>query len=264
LECFSGDDRSGLAGILFWAPDRHVSSEAVQIDANHFCEYCVELLKKFHNRIRADGLWFGSLLLFYRAARVIRSKLYGFLFNAKNLDIGIGCHIKGVRHITFGTQVSIFRNGWLEAVTRHNGQDYQPRIQIGDRTSFSNNVHVSCIDRITFGRDVLIGSNVHISDHNHGTYHGDHPSLPGIAPALRELGTSGPVIIGDNVWICDNVVIIGPTHIGDGAVIGANSVVRGNIPARTVAAGAPARVVKQFDSNIGQWVKPCRADDGIG
>lgn len=209
----------------------------------------------------ADGLLFGSILLFYRVLRVARSRWYSFVLNAKNLDIGIGCHIKGVRHIHFGPNVSIFRNIWLEAVTRHGGEHYQPRIDIGARTSFSNNVHVSCIDRISLGQDVLIGSNVHISDHNHGTYAGASPSLPGIAPALRKLGTSGPVIIGDKVWICDNVVIIGPAHIGEGAVIGANAVVRGDIPAGAIAAGAPAKVVKQFDNVAGQWTRrvPCAA-----
>ena len=212
--------------------------------------------------MRADGFFFGSIQLLYRALRVIRSSWYAYVLRAPHLDIGVGCHLKGVRHIWFGAHVSIFRNMWLEAVTRHGGRDYQPRIEIGARTSFSNNVHVSCIERISFGEDVLVGSNVHISDHNHGSYAGTAPSLPDTAPALRQLGSGGPVVIGNKVWICDGVVIIGPARIGDGAVVGANAVVRGDIPAGAMVAGAPARVVKQFDAPTGQWLKP-RKRDGL-
>jgi len=71
------------------------------------------------------------------------------------------------------------------------------------------------------------------------------------------------VIVGDNVWIGDNAVIIGPVSIGRGAIIGANSVVRRDVPAYTMAAGAPARPIKRFDEAAGQWERVW-ADDSHG
>ena len=68
------------------------------------------------------------------------------------------------------------------------------------------------------------------------------------------------MIIQDNVWIGDNVVIVGPVTIGRGSIIGANSVVRGDIPDRTIAAGAPARAIKKFNDATGQWER-IREDD---
>jgi acetyltransferase-like isoleucine patch superfamily enzyme len=59
-----------------------------------------------------------------------------------------------------------------------------------------------------------------------------------------------PIIIGDNVWIGMNCIILKGVTIGDGAIIAAGSVVNKDIPPRALAAGAPARVIKE---NVG-WL----------
>lgn len=215
--------------------------------------YIVIFFDKLKNRVSADGFILGSLLVFFRVLRTIKSKCYGFLLGTRNFDIGGGCTLKGIKYMKFGTGVSIFQGMWLEAVTYHNGNRYVPKISIGDRTCFSNNVHVSCIDSVSIGNDVLIGSNVHISDHNHGSYSGLESSCPDESPALRKLVSSGPIVIGDKVWIGDNVNIIGPVVIGAGAIIGSNSVVRGNIDAATIVVGSPARVIKKYNFTSRNW-----------
>jgi lipopolysaccharide O-acetyltransferase len=63
------------------------------------------------------------------------------------------------------------------------------------------------------------------------------------------------VVIGENVWIGDNSVIIGPATIGTGAIVGANSVVRGVVPSNTIVVGAPAQPIKIFNSITGSWEK---------
>ena len=62
-------------------------------------------------------------------------------------------------------------------------------------------------------------------------------------------------MIGENVWVGDNSVIIGPVNIGPGAIIGANSVVRGMVPSNTIVAGRPAKPIKIFNSKTGLWDK---------
>jgi len=99
----------------------------------------------------------------------------------------------------------------------------------------------------------LLGSGVYISDHNHGIYNGLGQSAPTEPPSDRKLLPNGSVIIGSNVWVGDNVVIVGPVTIGDGAVIGANSVVTKDIPRDVIAAGAPVRVLKKFNPISGVW-----------
>ena len=69
-----------------------------------------------------------------------------------------------------------------------------------------------------------------------------------IQPNLSDLPLKGDTIIGNDVWIGQNVTILPWVKIGDGAIIGANSVVARNVPAYSVAVGNPCKVVKQrFD-----------------
>ena len=70
-------------------------------------------------------------------------------------------------------------------------------------------------------------------------------------PALSDLPIRGDTVIGNDVWIGQNAVILPGTHIGDGAIIGADSVVGGTVEPYTVVAGNPARLIrKRFDDEL--------------
>lgn len=67
-------------------------------------------------------------------------------------------------------------------------------------------------------------------------------------PALTDLPLKGDTVVGNDVWIGQNVTVLPGTRIGDGAIIGANAVAAGEIPPYTVCVGNPCRVVrKRFD-----------------
>ena len=71
------------------------------------------------------------------------------------------------------------------------------------------------------------------------------------APKISDLPLKGDTVIGNDVWIGQNATILPGVHIGDGAIIGLNSVVSSNIPPYTIAAGNPARVIrKRFDDEL--------------
>lgn len=66
-----------------------------------------------------------------------------------------------------------------------------------------------------------------------------------------ELPLKGDTVIENDVWIGQNVTFLPGVHVGDGAIIGANSVVARDIPAYTVACGNPCRVIrKRFDDDM--------------
>jgi len=175
---------------------------------------------------------------------------------APGLYLGAGCRIIGGRRVCFGKGFHAERNLWLEAVTSWGAQTFLPEIKIGDYVYLSDGVHISSIESIQIGSGCLFGSKIYVSDHNHGIYRGEQQSSPDQPPPRRKLGGGGPVVIGDNVWVGDNAVILGPATIGRGAIVGANSVVRGLVPANTIVAGAPAKPVKVFNFGLGTWDKP--------
>jgi len=141
--------------------------------------------------------------------------------------------------IAIGSNVVIKSRCRIEAINTGKNPDVI-RLRIGDNTSFQQGCQVSAADRITIGKDVLIGSNVLITDNDH-IY--DHPTLP--PSAIRELYTA-PVTIEDGCWLGFSSIVLKGVTIGKRAVISANAVVTHDIPPFSVAAGIPARIIKHF------------------
>lgn len=70
-------------------------------------------------------------------------------------------------------------------------------------------------------------------------------------PSMAQLPYKGDTVVGNDVWIGQNTTVLPGVHIGDGAIIGANSVVGSDVPAYTVVVGNPARPVrKRFDEEL--------------
>jgi acetyltransferase-like isoleucine patch superfamily enzyme len=109
------------------------------------------------------------------------------------------------------------------------------RLVIGDRAFINYGVDIAATGLVSIGADCLIGTHVSIIDNG---FHDviDRHALP----------EPKPVVIGDNVWIGNRAIILPGVTIGDGAVVGAGSVVVHDVPARSVVAGNPARVVREL------------------
>jgi len=137
--------------------------------------------------------------------------------------------------------------------TAHRGNT--PVLLIGRHVQINDSVHIGAIEQVVIGDYTLIASRVFISDHNHGSYQiRDPASAPDTPPAERPL-SSKTVHIGCNVWLGEQVCILPGVTVGDGAIVGANSVVTHDIPANSIAAGNPARVIRVFDASTLTWKK---------
>ena len=177
------------------------------------------------------------------------------IFN--RLDIVIDCttNIYGLDKISIGHNVGMGKYNWIEAINNYAGIEMKARIVIGNNVSFSDFNHIGCTNYIEIGDNVLLGSRCYITDHNHGIYMGDDESSPNVPPIERHLTSNRSVVIEDNVWIGDNVVVLPGVRIGYGAVIGANAVVSHDIPEKSIAVGVPARVIKRWSDESGKWEK---------
>ncbi|WP_372430699.1 hypothetical protein [Microbacterium hibisci] len=142
---------------------------------------------------------------------------------------------------------------WLEAVTEYEGQRFKPVIRLGENVRTSPRLHISGISRITIGDWCLFGENVFITDHQHGSTTGHEQSGPTVPPAKRALAGAAPVEVGARCHLGNNVVVLPGSSIGEGVIVGANSVVAGHIPSNSIAVGAPARVVKVWDEAERAW-----------
>ncbi len=182
--------------------------------------------------------------------RAIMAHIYTGYLQHRFAHIGDNCVIAfkatklhGLDCVSIGNGTQISRGIQLTAWKDHAATTgSKPEIMIGDNCSIRDYCHITAVNSIRIGNNLLTGTNVLITDNSHGTTERSQLEL---CPYLRKLESKGTVVIGNNVWLGNNVCIMPGVTIGDSVVIGANSVVTKDIPAYSVAAGVPARIVKQ-------------------
>jgi acetyltransferase-like isoleucine patch superfamily enzyme len=138
-------------------------------------------------------------------------------------------HVQPRRRATVGRDAAIAPN-----ISMRNGE----RISIGDRTHVGAycSLWAGAIDgRIDILEDALLGPEVYITASNYET-------APGI-PVIGQPRVEKSVKVGRNTWLGARVIVLPGVSIGDGCIVGAGAVVTTDLPAGSIAVGAPARVV---------------------
>ncbi len=138
--------------------------------------------------------------------------------------------VEGTKNIYVGDRCKIKPN--VELATHGAG-----KLVMGDDVILNEYVLISANELIEIGNGTGLGEYTAVLDANHGTKKGIH--------FRKQPLDIAPIIIGENVWIGRNVIILKGVTIGDGAIIGAYSVVTRDVPADTVVAGNPAKVIRE-------------------
>ena len=177
--------------------------------------------------------------LFYRESRLIR-----FPFD-----------IRGRKYINLGKNLTLGKYCRFEVFPHLMVDGENVKLRIGENVQMNDNVHICAMQSVEIGDNVLMASNIYISDNSHGFYNGDNMkhSSPDISPIKRSYYMA-PVKIEEKVWICQGVVINPGVTIGKGSIIGANSVVTHSIPPYSIAVGAPANVIKHYNFDRACWI----------
>jgi acetyltransferase-like isoleucine patch superfamily enzyme len=115
------------------------------------------------------------------------------------------------------------------------------RIRIGEGCFLNLGVMVAATELVEIGSHCMFANGCFITD---GSHRFDDLEKP---VPWQGFTTKGPTKIGDNVWCGAHVVITSGVTVGERCVIGANSVVTSDLPPFSIAAGAPARVIKQVE-----------------
>lgn len=145
-----------------------------------------------------------------------------------------------------GSWVNIGAYAVIEALVPERGIT----VRIGDGAYLGNFLRLSAATSVDIGAEALISDRVYISDTGHRY---EDPSVPIKRQGLRD---GRRVTIGAGAWLGVGSVVVGDVTIGENAVIAANTVVRGDVEARTVVAGDPAQVVRRYDGERWWSVPP--------
>jgi acetyltransferase-like isoleucine patch superfamily enzyme len=184
------------------------------------------------------------LIIISNKVELLYAKLLKFNYQLQGVKFGRNTMFYGKPHIRIlaNTQIKIgnncrFRSGHTSnliginrpcILSTHGGNDN--KIIIGNDCGFSGTV-IGAFTQITIGNNVKCGANTLITDSD---WHQEDPRS----------GPAKPIIIGDNVWLGVNAVVLKGVTIGENTVIGANSLVVKDIPANVIAAGNPCKVIK--------------------
>ena len=144
--------------------------------------------------------------------------------NGGKISIGVNCCFRSFR---LRQHITIRKNAELE---------------IGYKSYLNDGVNICSTQSIRIGHHAKIGDMTYIYDTD---FHEVSPDAP-----LKQ----APVSIGNNVWIGAKSIILAGSVIGEHSVISAGSIVTGEIPAKSVAVGSPARVIKTFNVPEG-WLR---------
>lgn len=172
----------------------------------------------------------------FKAARKIKSAFYTFTFKHMTGNASAkGLRLEGTvtcktRDIVVGKNVRIYNN----AVFCGGG-----KIVIGDNVQIGNNtiIFASPNGGVTIGNDVSIAANCYIIDTNHGIARDQKIN--------SQPNSSKEIVIGNDVWLAASTIVLKGSRIPDGVVVGANSLVNGELEPYGVYVGSPVRKIKE-------------------
>lgn len=168
--------------------------------------------------------------LIWKNARLIRRPFYAR--NRKNIVIKDGFTTGRFCRVTAGVETKV---------------KFGKNFVMGDMCQLEGSAGIEIGDNVLFASRIFLGTT------SHGKYTGEKQSNPNQPPNEREIDYK-PIKIGNNVWVGNEVSILGVT-IGDGAVIGANSVVTHDVPENSMVAGVPAKIIKKYNFELEKWEK---------
>lgn len=167
----------------------------------------------------------GALLLFTRV--FYRNVFFGRRLRIKSsteLKFFPGCFINAGRNLVVGKDVTISVLPYAS-------------LSIGDSVGIGNRCQIVCHRHIEVGEGTIMAPNVMLYDHNH---------IFDVNGVQQRAFTEGEIVVGKHCWLGAGSIILQDVHIGDNCVIGAGSVVTKDIPSGCLAAGIPARIIKNI------------------
>lgn len=177
-----------------------------------------------------------------------------YVFNSRRYkEYHLSCIVRSPLLVTpscvaLHSNVCVGKHARIEGVFEYNGIRFSPVIEFGEGCTVEQGLHLTCAHRVSIGQNTAIAAYVTISDIH-------HPYEDVNVPIEKQNIKVKEVVIGDDCKIYNGAVITPGVHIGKHVTIGANAVVTSDIPDFCVAVGAPARIIKRYNSITNTWEK---------
>jgi acetyltransferase-like isoleucine patch superfamily enzyme len=155
-------------------------------------------------------------------------------------------YLVGGRGIALGANVQIWHHAMIEIAQLYPDR---PTLVIGDGTVIRPYAHIGAAVNITMGNRVGLSPMALVTDHEHDF----RDPADSILTNKRIL--AAPVTLEDDVFLGERAVVLKGVRIGTCSLVGANSVVKDDIPPYSIAVGLPAKVVRRYDPERRAWVK---------
>ena len=184
---------------------------------------------------------FGLKYLYFRL-------FYGFYHLGWPVGFGRGVSIRDAGYISLGNNVFLDNNVVLQLSEEHLKYGSQkPKVEIEDKVTIGLGTMISAAEHILIKKNVLISQHCFIVDHNN--------EYKDVNTPIRFQGIRNvkPVVINEGAWIGANTTICSGVTIGKNSVIGANSVLKKDVPDYAVAAGVPTKIIKRYDEKSKTW-----------
>ena len=154
--------------------------------------------------------------------------------------------ISGMKYANIGCNTIIRNNARIECIVSWGGQMFSPKLEIGDNTSFEQDLHLICANHVKIGSDCVFSARVFISDLNH--------EYTDISKSVMEQPlVVKDIEIGNGCFVGYGVCILPGVHLGKHCIVGANSVVTKSFPDYCVIAGNPATLIKKYNQEKKNW-----------
>lgn len=183
---------------------------------------------------RIVGLFF-KMIYFHSIIGIKDCKIIGFpiIVKVKSAEIRLA------ENVSINSNKRLYHLN-MHSVVKLMADAPNSKIYIGSNTRI-NGACIHAQNRIEIGKNCLIASNVQIMDSN-----GHELSFNDVENRINTRDIPEEVIIGDNVWIGANSIVLPGVHIGNGSVIAAGSVVVKDVPPMSLYGGNPARLIKDY------------------
>lgn len=156
-------------------------------------------------------------------------------------------NLQGAHYVVIGRNVRVKSGYRIDCYEKFSGGVFSPELVIEDGVNIQYGFTALVTDLLFIGKNSILASNVSLITENHGI--NPESEIPYHAQPL----TTGPIRIGEGCWLGQNVCVLPNVTIGQKCVIAANAVVTSDVPDYSIAAGCPAKIIKQYNFQTHSW-----------